>query len=239
MTSRVSLDGLVLEGSLMNDAPLVNDPLSEILTIRQCDPGRALDRLARAGAELCGRPDAKLLQAELVHELKGPVAALALLTRLVAVFPRYGSAHHLIGRAHAELGNAAAQRESFLLVHALDAILDEALEERDVEQLERSMAPTAVDALSAAPAWARARFTPSAFIWCGRPSREQVASGLDPRAHATLEEVASAVADSNQAPPKRLRVTLYRTNLLASAEDEVELRVNLRGAIQRVFQRLA
>lgn len=229
MTSGVFPQGIVFAPAVLDD------PLDEILTIRQSDPARALDRLTRDGSDLGGRPEAKLLQAELVHQLHGPGAALGLLVSLVAAFPRYGSAHHLLARAHAELGNESAKRESFLLVHALDAVLDEALEQRDVVELERAMSGTAVEALKAAPSSARARLAPTPLVWSGRPSRERVVSGVDPRAHATLEEVSSDAA-SNEAA--RLQVTLYRTNLLASAEGEVELRANLRLAIERVFQRL-
>ena len=219
----------------MNTRLSIRDPLSEILTMRQSDPERALAELRRFGCEHSGLPEAKLLQAELVHELHGPVAALPLLARLVSAFPHFGSAHHLLGRVHGELGGTAAQRESFLVVHALDAVLDDALEERDVVELEQAITRTAAVALLEAPGWLRSRLGPSSIRWLGRPSREQVLRGVDPRARAALEEVTSDV----EPHAASLQLVLYRTNLLASADDEAELRSNLRAAVRVVFESLA
>ena len=120
-------------------------------------------------------------------------------------------------------------------MHALDAILDDALEERDVVEFEQAITRTAAAALLAAPDWLRTRLAPSSVRWLGRPSREQVVAGLDPRVCAVLEEV------TLDAEPRAasLQLVLYRTNLLASADDEIELRSNLRTAVRGVFERLA
>jgi hypothetical protein len=220
---------------VMNAQLSACDALREILTMRRTDPERALEQLTLRTCELSARPDAKLLHAELVHELHGPAAAHAVLLRLVSAFPRYGSAHHLLGRVQGELGAGAAKRESFLIVHALDAVLDDALEERDVVELEQAMTRTAASALLVIPSWLRHRLAPTALRWLGRPSREQVLRGLDPRALAALEKVTSG----SELGPASLQLVLYRTNLLASADDEVELRANLRAAVREVFERLA
>ena len=203
--------------------------------MRQSDPERALEQLKRFACELSSRPEAKLLHAELVLELHGPGAALPLLTRLVSSFPRYGSAHHLLGRVHGQLGSLAARQESFLVVHELDAILDDALEERDVVGFEQAITRTAMAALLAAPDWLRSRLALSSIRWLGRPSREQVALGMDPRVRAALEEVTLGA----QPRAASLQLVMYRTNLLASADDESELRSNLGAAVREAFERLA
>jgi len=218
------------------------DSLGNIPLLRRTDPQLAFDRLTRVASDLTLPSDARLAQAELIYELEGPAAALIPLRSLVSDFPRYGSAYHLLGRVYAQLGNQAAMRESFVLVHTLDAVLDDALDELDMVGLERAMSPTVAEVLSAAPTWLKERLAPTPTRWRGRPRRQQVVEGLDPRSYATLEAVTSVAGAPSKrelkAPPPLLLV-LYRTNLLAGAEDDVFLRANLQAAIRDVFQQLA
>jgi hypothetical protein len=55
---------------------------------------------------------------------------------------------------------------------------------------------------------------------------------VDPRALATLEESPSSGSGN-------LALVLYRTNLLASGDDEDEVRANLRAAVRSLLERLA
>ena len=71
----------------MNARLMDGDSLSQILTIRQSDPERALEQLTHLVCELSGLPEATLLHAELVHELHGPAAALPLLEPAVPADP--------------------------------------------------------------------------------------------------------------------------------------------------------
>jgi hypothetical protein len=217
----------------MNDRLPAHDLLVDIEALRLRDAESALERLNSAPSELKARAEAKLLQAELVYQLRGPAAAQPMLLRVVADFPNYGSAYHLLGRVQAELGDRAAKLESFLAVHALDAVLDDALEDSDVASLERALLDTATEASLGAPSWVRRRLAQTDIEWRGRPSREQVRRGVDPRALATLEE------SSPGAGSRQLSLVLYRTNLLASGDDEAEVRENLRAAVRGVLERTA
>jgi hypothetical protein len=190
--------------------------------------------------QLILRSEARLMQAELIYELEGPAAALNPLRSLVSDFPQYGSAHHLLGRVYARLGDQAAMRESFMLVHALDTILDDALDQRDVVELDRAMSPIVAEVLSTLPTWLRNRVAPGPTRWRGRPTRQKVMDGLDPRSYATLEAVASDATSNREGKASSpMSLVLYRTNLLAGAEDEVLLRANLRAAVRALFRRLA
>ena len=152
----------------MNERLLTEDPLVEIEALRRQSPASALSRLNDAPPELFARPEARLTQAELVHELRGPAAARPLLVRLVAEFPNYGSAFHRLARVHDELEDRVAALECRLAVHRLDAILDDALEPCDETVIDDDLSQTALEALSVAPGWVRGRLTPVPLAWRGR-----------------------------------------------------------------------
>lgn len=225
----------------MNERVLALHSLAEIEALRRECPASALSRLNDAPSELIARPEARLIQAELVHQLRGPAAARPLLIRLVAEFPKYGSAFHHLALVHDALGERAAALECRLAVHSLDAILDDALEPRDVAELEQAMTQAAADALTVAPSWVRGRLAIAPIDWRGRPELAEVEQGLDPRALATLREVPSTAGsvDRSAARATLLQLVLYRTNLLASADDESELHQNLRVAVRELLERMA
>ncbi|HWA75246.1 MAG TPA: hypothetical protein VG937_23075 [Polyangiaceae bacterium] len=223
----------------MNERLLTEDPLVEIEALRRQSPASALSRLNDAPPELFARPEARLTQAELVHELRGPAAARPLLVRLVAEFPNYGSAFHRLARVHDELEDRVAALECRLAVHRLDAILDDALEPCDEAVIDDDLSQTALEALSVAPGWVRGRLTPVPLAWCGRPELQRVEQGFDPRALAELREVRASVVSPSSPRASLLTLVLYRTNLLASADDEKGLRQNLRVAIRELLERMA
>jgi hypothetical protein len=223
----------------MNERLVTEDPLAEIEALRRHSPASALSRLNDAPAELFVRPEVRLTQAELVHELRGPAAARPLLAQLVADFPNYGSAFHRLARVQDELQQRAAALESRLAVHRLDAILDDALEPHDESVIDEDLTQTALEALSVAPAWVRGRLAPAPLEWCGRPTLQKVEQGFDPRALAELRELRAERLASSSSRASSLTLVLYRTNLLASADDEKELRQNLRVAIRELLDRMA
>jgi hypothetical protein len=222
----------------MNERLLTDDPLAEIEALRRHSPASALSRLNDAPAELFVRPEVRLTQAELVHELRGAAVARPLLARLVAEFPDYASAFYRLARVHDDLQNRAAALACRLSVHRLDAILDDALEPCDETAIEKDLTQTALEALAVAPSWVRGRLSRVPLEWCGRPTLQKVEQGFDPRALGEVCEVRAEV-DSSSTRTSLLTLVLYRTNLLASADDENELRQNLRVAIRELLDRMA
>jgi hypothetical protein len=211
--------------------------LTAIQALRKDDPSAALELLTGTCQKLLARPEARLLQAELVRELHGPTVAYALLVDLVASFPRYASARHLLGQVCRDRGDYVTMVQQYLVVHRLEAGLDEALEPSDAAALEEGMQRTAEAALAAHSTW-QERLDRTPISWRSRPTVEQVKDGLDPRVLGSLEATA-AVEGAATPDLANYRLVLYRTNLLASADDQPELCEKVHATVCKLLEAAA
>ena len=191
-------------------ADAIDDFLVEVETLRGDDPQAALKKLETAPSELAGRPESRLLVADLTWELNGAKAAQPLLASLVKDVPDYADARHLLGSACEELGDERGKIEQFMEVLRLDEGLDEALEEEDAAELENLIVEAAEETITGLPAPFRAQLANVPILVEPRPSEDLVREGFDPRAFGLFEGPTHVEHKNGEASELPTRIVLDR-----------------------------
>jgi predicted Zn-dependent protease with MMP-like domain/predicted Zn-dependent protease len=167
--------------------------------------------------------------ADLLLELDRPAEAKSRLEALLASEPDVSDAWHLLGLAHEAMGDEAGKRQAFARVRELDEADVPAEDERVPED---DIAAVAEQALEELPDRARALLRDVPVIIAELPSREDVATGVDPRLVGMFEgtpypEAGHGVGGGGGVT----RILLFRRNLERIAEDEDVLRDEIRTTL--------
>jgi predicted Zn-dependent protease with MMP-like domain len=177
--------------------------------------GAEIDRTLDAAWELLEEGDSR-----------GAVALVEqLLARGVSDPADTADLRHLLGSAHEELGDRSAMAREWLEVLRLDAASDDAPALGPAE-FERVVD----DALGELPPEILERLARVAIIGDDRPSEEMVRDGLDPRLLGLFHGL-SMLHESTLGPAYPDTIHLFRRNLERVADDERELREQIRVTV--------
>jgi predicted Zn-dependent protease with MMP-like domain len=200
----------------------VDTLLDEFEELLESEPERALDLAEKVRSELREHPDVELARARAVWAVKGPAAARSALELLVARFPDFADAHHVLGSLHEETGDVRRQIEHFLIVRRLDAEQD-AEDELDSSSWEDFIADGAEQVLEALPSPFRERLAGVPVLIEQRPSFDLVQDGFDPRSLGLFEGPSDQERALGEPSDRPTRIVLYAANLLANFSDPDEL----------------
>ena len=196
-----------------------------------------LDKPAQARRTLSALPSPKAVQApgELLRELAHLQlavdnfnAAEAWFQRAIAADEQDADAWHGLGLAAEASGDEEAKREAWLKTLALDDRDDPDLQEHLTEA---QMADVAEAALAELPARARGLLANVPILITDRPARKDVETGLDPRLLGLFAGSAYPEVSVLGGTPQLTQILLFRRNLERVAQDEEELREEIRTTL--------
>jgi predicted Zn-dependent protease with MMP-like domain len=196
--------------------------LVETEKLRDDDPRAALERLGHASPRLAGRPELRLLKADLLWEVEGAAVARPELEKLVADEQDYADARHLLGFICEELGDEPAKIREYREVLRLDEAFD-SLEGIDLAGIEALIVSAAENALEELPDRFRQKIAGVPILVELRPSVDLVEEGLDPRSLGLFEGPTDLERENGETSTLPTRIVLYSANLLAESIDEEQL----------------
>lgn len=175
-----------------------------------------------------GDPD---LLCELAHLFMGADevrTGRAWFERAIALEPKHADAWHGLGLAAEMVGEEEAKRRAWLETLKLDAADDANLPEL---LSEGQVAEVAEAALGELPPKARGLLDHIPILIADRPAHNDVATGLDPRLLGLFAGTAYPEVSALGASPQLTQILLFRRNLERVAEDEEELREEIRTTL--------
>jgi predicted Zn-dependent protease with MMP-like domain len=190
--------------------------------LRDDDPHAALERVTHAPPRIAGRPELRLLKADLIWEVEGAAKARPELEKLVADEQDYADARHMLGIICEELGDEPAKIHEYREVLRLDEAFD-AMDGIDLEGIESLIVSAAEHALEELPERFRQKILGVPILVELRPSADLVEEGLDPRSLGLFDGPTDLDHENAQASTTPTRIVLYSANLLAESIDEEQL----------------
>ncbi|HVU51146.1 MAG TPA: metallopeptidase family protein [Polyangia bacterium] len=164
-----------------------------------------------------------------LHQAVGEAdVAVARLKTLTEAHPDDADAWYALGCAAAELDDEAAMRDAWKRTWALDAAPRDRADGGDPRLDEDTVSAVAEKALAELPDRARALLRDVPIIVAELPAEEDVAAGLDPRALGLFTGTAYPDMPHVGGQPGLTQIVLFRRNIERVAEDEEELREELR-----------
>ena len=195
------------------------------------------DRPVHARRTLSALPSPQAVQApgELLRELAHLHlavddfnAAEAWFQRAIAADDQDGDAWHGLGLAAEAAGDEEGKREAWLQTLELDSHDDPEFQEH---LSEAQMAEVAEAALAELPPRARKLLANIPILIADRPARKDVETGLDPRLLGLFAGSAYAEGSVLGGTPQLTQILLFRRNLERVAQDEEELREEIRTTL--------
>jgi predicted Zn-dependent protease with MMP-like domain/Flp pilus assembly protein TadD len=196
-----------------------------------------LDKPALARRTLSALPSPQAVQAsgELLRELAHLQLAVdnfngaeAWFKQAIAADGQDADAWHGLGLAAEAAGDEEGKREAWLKTLALDDRDDPDFQEHLTEA---QMAEVAEAALAELPARARRLLADVPILIADRPARKDVETGLDPRLLGLFAGSAYPELSGLGATPQLTQILLFRRNLERVAQDEEELREEIRTTL--------
>ena len=171
-----------------------------------------------------------------LHQAVGEAdVAVARLKTLTAAHPDDADAWYALGCAAAELDDEEQMREAWKRTWALDSAPrdgDDADADDGAPRLdEDTVSSVAEQALAELPDRARALLRDVPIIVAELPAEEDVATGLDPRALGLVTGTAYPDMPHVGGQPGLTQIGLFRRNIERVAEDEDELREEIRTTL--------
>jgi predicted Zn-dependent protease with MMP-like domain/predicted Zn-dependent protease len=169
-----------------------------------------------------------------LHQAVGEAdVAVRRLKTLTAAHPEEADAWYALGCAAAEMEDEAEMRAAWQRTWTLDAAArdtaDGDVEDEDTPRLdEETVSAVAEQALAELPDRARALLRDVPIIIADLPAETDVAGGLDPRALGLFTGTAYPDMPHVGGQPGLTQIVLFRRNIERVAEDEDELREELR-----------
>lgn len=200
--------------------------IDELLDLIEIALGeRDLPAAERALAEArtrVGAEDPVLLyyEASIRWESDGPTAAIGRLVRVVEAAPDFADAHHALGIAYEQIGDAPGMVRHFLETLRLDTHDDAQAGLGTAAQLD-FIERTAQRCIENIPARFSHHLENVPVVIEARPHQDLVKEGFDPRSLGLFEGDEHGAEDHVVTAPTR--IVLYANNLLASFEDNDEL----------------
>jgi predicted Zn-dependent protease with MMP-like domain/Flp pilus assembly protein TadD len=173
-------------------------------------------------------PEVAIEIAFLLMTLEDPEGARGWFERAVALDEEDADAWHGIGLSAELLGDEEGKRRAWLRTLDLDK-----KQERHLPDLlsEKQTADIAEAALAELPPHARRLLVNVPILITDRPARADVAGGLDPRLLGLFSGTAYPEVSSLGPSPQLTQILLFRRNLERVADDEEELRNEIRTTL--------
>ncbi len=165
-----------------------------------------------------------------LHQAVGEAdVAVQRLKTLTAAHPDEADAWYALGCAAAELDDEAEMRAAWKRAWTLDSAPRDGEHDEDNPRLdEETVSAVAERALAELPDRARALLRDVPIIVAELPAEDDVATGLDPRALGLFTGTAYPDMPHVGGQPGLTQIVLFRRNIERVAEDEDELREELR-----------
>jgi len=150
------------------------------------------------------------------------------LRTLTTAEPELADAWHALGCAAADLGDEREMRDAWKRAWSLDAAPGAIREPEEPLLTEAEVGAVAEEALAELPERARALLRDVPVVVADIPAEDDVDGGLDPRALGLFAGTAHPDISNVGGQPGLTQIVLFRRNIERVAEDEEELREELR-----------
>lgn len=209
----------------------LDDALIHLDELMVEDPEEALATFRALPPEVQALPEFRLSLAHIQRNLGDLAATRSVLTELLAEEPDYADAHHLLGDALEDLGEAAQATKHFLRTLELDRLAASEIPEVEVAALLDETMQHLTQVMRELPAEFHARLSNVPLLVERLPSESMVREGLDPRALGVFEGQADEHLSGPNPHSVPTRIILFADNLAAEYGDPDDFAAEVRVTV--------